>query len=136
MLCTSLLNNSYLVSECQKLPGHILFFKDKNTSLFLGTFHTPCRKWVCMEAHREMVTSTGIGTPTHGKNMKPPQISSFLHFLKEGISWLVWLVHPQATSLPGKKDRSGLVPPTLVPTERPCSWGQERCQPSCGTWGL
>lgn len=133
MLCTSLLNNSYLVSECQKLPGHILLFKDKTPLCFWEHFtHHAANGSVWKHTLKEMVTSTGIGTPTHGKNMKPPQINSFLHFLKEGISWLVWLVHPQATSLPNKRTGRALSLQHWFPQKGPVAGAKSAVSPAVG----
>lgn len=44
---------------------------------------------------QKMVIFTGIYIPRHAKNMKSPYRSTVvhLHFLKEGISWLVWFTH-------------------------------------------
>lgn len=84
-----------------------------------------------------MVISIGMGTPRHSKHMKPPYRSAVvhLHFLKEGFSWLVWFTLRLPCCL--YEGTKGPDPPTLVYTGKHCSWGKERCHPSCvtlGTW--
>lgn len=138
MLCTLLLNISYLVNEGQELPGHISLFKDKNTSLhnILAHFtHHAGNGSVWQHTLKEDGNFHRYWHPNTGKEHET-FTDKFIPPFSEGRYFLAGLVHPLATLLPGRKHRTGLVPPTLVPTERHCSRGKERCHPSCGTLGI
>lgn len=92
MLCTLLLNISYLVNECQTLPGHILLFKDKNTSLhnILAHFtHHAGNGSVWQHTLKEDGNFHRYWHPNTGKEHETFP-DTFLHFLKGGISWPVW----------------------------------------------
>lgn len=67
--------------------------------------------------------------------MKPPEVNSGPSVFPERRYFLAGLVHPQAALLPSRRGRKGLVPPTLVHTERHQSRDKERCHPRVGLWG-
>lgn len=113
-------------SSKTKTPLCIIFWHISHTMQEMGLYGSTHLK--------KMGTSTGAGIPTQGKNMKPSQINSFLHYLKGGISWLVWFTL-RLPCCPAERTGRALSLQHWFPQKGTVAGAKSAVIPAVGLWG-